>query len=519
MAMVLHEALSRHPRACAVQIFATDVYQASLDIAQAGFYAPESLSHLSPERLARYFMAEAQGYRVIPALRQMVVFARHDVTRDAPFTKLDIVACRNLLIYLEPMCQQRVLRRLHYGLKLDGVLMLGRSESVEACSNGFTELHRHWKMYRKTLPSQSFLDMPTLPLGRLDARDIKPVVQAVLPRRQDLEARQALYNTLLDTVVPAGILARLNGEVEHYMGAITPFLAPLHGPKSDQVLDIVHPALQSGLRVAMIRALRDQQRVSDRHIRLAHDDGIMQVTLHVTPLMAEPEMPLALFVSFEKEAGDDAARVLEMEEDADALYRLRVLEQELHRSQASLQTAVEALQASNEELRTTNAELVVANEELQSSNEELQSLNEELYTINAEYQYKNNRLADLNTDMENLLQSTEIGTIFLDRNRYIRKYTPAITDVIPLQPQDIGRPIGHFATDALGKLETQLTDLLAEVVKTRTPVSYEVRSVSGRGYLLRVHPFMNAAQEVAGTVVTLVDTTNLEKSEGRLARA
>ena len=516
MAMVLHEVLTRLNLACAVQLFATDVYQPSLDIAQVGLYSPESLINLSPERLARYFTVEPQGYRVIPALRQMVVFARHDLVRDAPFTKLDVVACRNLLIYLEPLCQQHVLRRLHYGLKMGGALMLGVSESVGDLSNRFTELHRHWKVYRKTMPSQPLLDMPGLPLARLDAPEVKPAIRTARSIQNDFEARQQRYNVLLDTVVPAGLLVSLSGEVEHYIGRMMPFLATPHGPKSDQVLDIVHPALQSSLRVAMIRALHDRQPLSYRQIRLVHDDGVMQVTLHVTPLMAEPETPSTLFVRFENEAVDDETLASEIEKDAHDLHRLHVLEEELHRTQSSLQTTVEELQASNEELQSTNEALVVANEELQSSNEALQSVNEELYTVNTEYQYKNNQLADLNMDMENLLRSTEIGTIFLDRNGSIRKYTSAVTDIIPLQPQDIGRPIGHFATHVLGMIETQLADLLAEVAETHTPVSYEVKSLSGNGYILRVHPFINSAQAVAGSVVTLVDITSLEKAKDAL---
>lgn len=517
IAILLHEYLTLHNIVRPIQIFATDVHQQSLDVANTGFYSPDALANLSSERLSRYFTAEPQGYRVIPALRQMIVFARHDLTRDAPFTKLDLVTCRNLLIYLEPQFQQHTIRRLHYGLNMQGVLMLGVSESVGELSNRFAELHRHWKVYRKIMPSQPLLDVPTPPLAYRGTPQPKVVIRTAASIQNDFHIRQKLYNVLLDTVVPAGLLMRVTGEAEHYIGHIAPFLAAPHGPKSDQVLDIVHPDLQSILRVAVIRAIHDRQRVSYHHIRLGQDDGEMEVSLHVMPLAIDSLEPSALFVSFDsKVVTDDDTASLVAQDDQLVANRLRTLEEALQRTQLSLQTTVEELQASNEELQATNEELVASNEELQSSNEELQSVNEELHTVNTEYQFKNNQLAELNVDMENLLRSTEIGTIFLDQNGCIRKYTPAVTAVIPLQPQDIGRPLGHFATNALEMIETQLTDLLAEVAQTQNAVSYEVKSLSGKGYILRVHPFMNSVQEMQGSVITLVDITNLEKAKDAL---
>ncbi len=516
IAILLHEYFISHNLSTPVQIFATDVHQRSLDIANTGFYASEALMHVSPERLSRYFTAEPQGYRVVPALRQMIVFARHDLTRDAPFTKLNFVTCRNLLIYLEPQFQQHALRRLHYGLNMEGVLMLGGSESVGELSGRFDEVHRHWKIYRKTMYSQPLLDAP-IPRSYRGVPRARVGIGMASSIQKDFNTRQKLYNALLDEVVPAGLMMRVTGEIEHYIGAVSPFLAAPHGPKSDHVLDIIHPGLQSILRLAIIRAIHDQERVSYHHVHLEHDDGEMEVTLHVTPLAVESSEPSNLFVSFEAKAmSDDDADVAAIEVDRSATHRLRIVEEELQRTQISLQTTVEELQASNEELQATNEELVASNEELQSSNEELQSVNEELHTVNTEYQFKNNQLAELNMDMENLLRSTEIGTIFLDQDGCIRKYTPAATAVMPLQPQDIGRPIRHFATNALGMVETELADLLAEVAQTQKAVSYEVRSASGKWYILRAHPFMNSVQDVHGSVVTFVDITNLEKAKGAL---
>ncbi len=510
LAMLCHEYVTKHAPDFTVQIFASDIYQHAIDIASMGEYRSDAVAAVAPERRSRYFIEDGDIYRVSMELRRIIVFTRHDLTQDAPFTNLNLVSCRNLLIYFEPPQQQQVLKRLHYGLKIDGVLMLGLSETVGDMASGFAELHRHWKLYRKTAPSGLLMNIqaprlrqpPTEP-----ARSISPSQSQV--QVQELMARQRLYNSLLDTVMPAGILVNTNGAVEHIVGDVSAFLPTLHGPLSVHLLDLVHPSLQNTVRVAMLRATHDRRRVTYRGISMTPEAP--PITVRATPLNGpESELP-PLFVTFETEVVQPPSAATDAmgpdhDEEGDATQRIAFLEQELQRTQASLYQTVEDLHAANEELQSINEEQVTANEELQSSNEELQSVNEELYTVNAEYQLRNQQLADLNTEMSNLLRSTAIGTVFLDYSGRIRKYTPALTAVIPLQPQDIGRPLNHFTT--LLTLERESLDpLLTQVLQHRTPLTREVLTTTGTSYLMRIHPFVNSMDTVEGTVVTFIDIT------------
>ena len=441
LAMLLHESAQQRSAPISIQIFATDVHQASLDAASEGFYPREAVEGIALERRTRFFIEEVEGYRVAPILRQMIVFARHDLTQDAPFTKLDLVTCRNVLIYFQPELQQQILSRLHYGLRLGGILFLGLSESVGRLVDVLTEVDHHWKVYRKDQPSGFLgealprsLASQHLTLARTTGRS-----GAAAPRRG--AARQQLYNALLEAVVPAGILVNAQGKWEHIVGDVTPFLQSLRGPSDSHVLELVRPDLAGTLQVAMLRAANDLQPITYERVSIGAGSATERVTLRVVPLIASRDRSPAFFITFEID-------VRRKENDIDAsskpndieVNHLYFVEQELIQAKTALQTAVEELQTRTEELEATNEELVASNEELQSSNEELQSLNEELHTVNSEYQLKNQQLAALNDDTENLLRSTDIGAVFLDVRQGIRKYTPAVTAAIPLQPRMSGVP-------------------------------------------------------------------------------
>ncbi len=526
LAMLLHEALRQRSTPISVQIFATDVHQASLDLASDGFYPAESVTHVSPPRLARYFVAEADGYRVLPILRQMIVFARHDLMRDAPFTKLDLITCRNVLIYFKPEWQQHILRLFHYGLRLGGILCLGHSESIGALADVLSEFDRSNKIYRKDYPSGLLSEAmrPTAPVRQ--SWPASPLPYEAVTATRTTAMRQQLYNALLEAVIPAGILVNAQGNWEHIVGDVTPFLKVLQGPNDAHILDLVHPGLSGTLRVAMWRATNERRVIIYRNVAFAEtwratgvlvpDADLQSIILRVIPLMGVPEQELALFITFEYMSHSPQPQSLEaFEDDADHLTPIKVLEQELEQTQFALQVTVEELQARTEELQTTNEELVASNEELQSSNEELQSVNEELYTVNAEYQLKNQQLVELHADSENLWRSTDIGTIFLDPHECIRKYTPAVQAAIPLQPQDIGRPLSHFTT-LLDLSQDAFSELLQQVLKAHHPLTRHVQTQDGTRFLMRIHPFITPGEEVEGTVVTFVDMTEQQRTEEAL---
>ena len=464
LAILLREYAERQGEPLAVQIFATDVHQPSLDIASAGLYSEDAVRQIKPERLARYFIAEAGRYRIVPAVRQMIVFARHDLTRGAPFGNVDLITCRNVLIYIQTPSQEHILQRFLYGLRMGGMLILGASESIGSLHTAFTELDRHWKVYRKDRALA-----PTVEAASLDTRRAKAPHQAArspqTARSLTSFARQQLYDKLLDAFIPAGILINAEGQWEHAVGDLTPFIPAFRGPNDAAVLNFVHPELRGVLHAAMLHATDERQPVMYEGLSLSTLPLDRRVKLRVTPLDGRETSSSALFVTLEAvpvespAAGDHRRQASDDDHQAVGL-----LEQELSHTKAALQSTIEELQTRTEELQTNNEELIASNEELQSSNEELQSINEELHTINAEYQTKNQQLIDLHSDTENLLRSTDIGVIFLDAQGCIRKYTPA-RDRYHSHPaarywtpsQQLCDQLRHRSGDIVGSVPTSLS--------------------------------------------------------------
>ncbi|WP_179130913.1 chemotaxis protein CheB [Candidatus Entotheonella palauensis] len=515
IAMLVHEGLERQDAPQSVQIFATDVHQTSLDIASAGLYGEDAVRKMKPERLARYFMVEPGGYRVIPALRQMIVFARHDLTYDVPFGNVDLVTCRNVLIYIQLASQEQILRRFLYGLRVGGTMMLGPSESVGSLHTAFTEVDHCWKVYRKERESQPLSDFVPLPDTQKPSPRPSPKRPGSTPHSLSL-ARQQLYDKLLEALIPAGVLVNAEGKWEHVVGDLTPFVPPFRGPNDAEVLTLVHPDLRGALHNAFIHATNKRQPVVYQNLSLSTLAPDQRVTLKVTPLDGPSEPSTAFFIEFEVilvEASPIKDQPLQVFGNSQGMVKL--LEQELTQTKVVLQATIEELQTRTEELQTTNEEMIASNEELQSSNEELQSVNEELHTINTEYQVKNQQLIDLHSDTENLLRSTDIGTIFLDAQGGIRKYTPAVTTMVPLQPQDIGRPLNHFVT-TLDMAQATFLELLQQVYRNQTPQTRKVKTTTGIEFLMRIHPFVTASQEVEGTVVTFVDMTEQNEMQAQL---
>jgi two-component system CheB/CheR fusion protein len=510
LAILLTEALERSGRALTVKIFATDVHRTSLDFASAGLYSAQALVGLEQRRIDQFFTHTDEGYRVTPELRRMIVFAPHNVIRDAPFTKLDMVSCRNLLIYLQPNVQRKVMTLFHFGLRTGGVLLLGPSETPGDIGDEFETVDQHWKCYRKRR------DVRLLPGLRSNPLVIMPTPTAGAGARGGDGPLLEVFASLLDTALPPSVLLGERNEIMHSFGDVSPLLRLPRGRPTLSLLEMLEGELKLAVAGALHRAARSRTPVSFAGIQGGPAIGDRLLDVRVTPIevprMSQMFYLVSLGDSAEPRPSISADEVLNL--DAASHDHLEALELELRHTKENLQATIEELEASNEELQATNEELLASNEELQSTNEELHSVNEELYTVNTEFQHKIDELTELGDDIDNLLLSTEVHTLFLDRQLCIRKFTPAMADVFNLVETDIGRKIEGFVHTL--RIDN-LPDILLRTRDTGDRYESEVETRTGTAYLLRVLPYRGRnVGERAGVVVTLVDITKLRVAEQAL---
>ena len=509
LAIVLQELAARYGER-PIKIFATDVHRGSLDQATLGVYGEEAIANVSADRLERYFIQNGNTYQVVPELRQMVVFAQHNVISDAPFTRVDFISCRNLLIYLQPAAQQRVLSFFHFALSQGGVLFLGPSESLGPLADGFEIIDKHWQLYRKGAEVRTPVDARRRSAVAVNARIAVPSV--VAPPRHSLGQLLSVYDALLEETMPPSLLLSERGELVHALGGAARFLRVRDGRQSLDVLDLVDADLKMILAGGLKRALAERAPVVFNGVRVQPDNELYRVTIRAITGRA-PSARHAV-VSFEapSPAKPASAPAIQIDVDQVSQQQLAALEAELGTTKESLQAAIEQLEASNEELQASNEELQSSNEELQSTNEELQSVNEELYTVNAEYQRKIAELTELTNDMDNLLASTEIGTIFLDGQLRIRKFTPQITETFGLLPHDVGRSIETFAHKMR---HPGLVEDLKRVLTSGHAVERDLAAPHGKSLFLRLLPY-RVKGVVDGVVLTLIDVTGLRTAEDAL---
>ncbi len=516
LAILFHEALDAANRPLNVKIFATDVHRASLEFASTGLYEEAALTEVSSERLDRYFAKQAAKYQVSQELRKMIVFAPHNIIKDAPFTKLDLISCRNLLIYLQTSAQKKALSLFHFGLKTGGVLVLGPSESPGEISDEFETLDGHWKVYRKRRDVRLPTDM-RLPLSPLlpQLQAVSAALRSPKPAFPDANLLKA-YDELLGAYVPPSFLITPQRELIHTFAGAGRYLRVPDGRPSSDLLDMVDHDLRLAISGALQRAMKESAPVGYGGVLRHSGGGEERLRVSVRPFAVRGTGETYFLISLEPEQRPrlSAEPVGDLNVGAASEMRLVELEDELRYTKENLQATVEEMETSNEELQATNEELVASNEELQSTNEELHSVNEELYTVNAEYQRKIAELTELTDDMDNLLRSTDVGTIFLDRDLLIRKFTPQIAHAFQLLPQDIGRRIDSFAHNIL---HDGLLDDVRRVLKTAVPIERDVQDRLGEWYLLRILPY-RTKDKVEGCVVTLIAISRLKATEKELRR-
>lgn len=488
-----------------VKIFATDIERANIQIASAGLYPESILADIGEDRLKRYFTAHEKGYRVIPRIRKQLVFAVHNVANDPPFIKNDLVSCRNMLIYMNPSLQKRIYSILLFSLRLKGCLFLGTTENPHSIQNHITPLSGKFKIFRKITDGrfQSYLPFVST---HSSTRESSSSASASRSERKGLwdDFRESLFS---DFNFAAFHIDR-NFEI---VEAIGNFQHILSLPKKILRLNLLRmlPANVSTVLAAGIKeAWKDNKKKKVVNAELRHAQGTYGLNIVIKPDAPSENRPYTVIgvqyvlVSEPVTSPDGAARP----EGPDESEYILALEDELNRTKESLHAAIESLETANEELQSSNEELLSSNEELQSSNEELQSLNEELHTLNTEHQMKIRELVELNDDLNNYFRSSNVGQVFLDENLFIRKFTPASSDMINVIESDIGRPITHISTNI--RYSNFVKDIQA-VLKSGTTIEKEVELISGKNLLMRIMPYLTAENRPLGVIVSFIDITTV----------
>jgi two-component system CheB/CheR fusion protein len=537
LAMLFAEHLTAGKHNLRVQIFATDIDSQAIATARNGLYPASIAADLSPERLGRFFSPGAEGgaYRINKHIRDMLIFSEQNVTRDPPFSRLDLISCRNLLIYMGAELQKKVVALFHYALNPEGVLFLGTSESVGDNAALFATLDRKAKLFRRLgdrrgapRPAPGEGQAATATRGGMNPLEGHHKVDE---RRTSL--RELTQKALLQQVAPAGALINEQGDILYLHGRTGQFLELAPGESGpNNILKMARDGLRSELSATLQQAVASQAVVRSPGLRVRTNGHLITVNLTVRPVTASraasSRTPLFLVVLEELAPGDsdrtgvassakkggatDPSRQPDEESSIEALrIELQAKEEYLQATTVELETANEEPRSANEELQSVNEELQSTNEELETSKEELQSVNEELTTINSELQTKVADLTRANNDLNNLLAGTGIATVFVDLELRITRFTPTATRIIKLISGDVGRPLGDIVSN-LTRYDRIMADV-RQVLDSLVPVEVEVEAQSGAWFLLRILPYRTLENVIEGAVITFVDVTDMKRAE------
>jgi two-component system, chemotaxis family, CheB/CheR fusion protein len=520
-AMCFFEEIEKQEKDIKLKIFATDIAEKHLQIGGKGLY-PESIAADVPaDFLAKYFISKPHKYEVLEKIRSAVIFSRHNVIKNPPFSNMDLVSCRNLLIYFQPAIQTKALSVLHYSLKQDGILVLGTSESVHTQENNFMEIDRKWKIYQNIRPSKRLESgLAHSPASARKMVKSQPARERVTFQNQGTSTFTKLTSdfneTVLDHFNAASVYVDSDYNILEAVGEFRKYAnLPVSG-FSTNLLDMLGTDLKYLVQNSLKKAKKLQEKIYYKDAVFSHNGEQKGVDILVKPFIQQHLDPETNFmITFlEKELNLEGVETVDnITLTTRTQEYVSNLEEELKQTKEELQTSLEEIETSNEELQAANEELLASNEELQSTNEELQSVNEEINTVNAENLQKMDDLAALNADINNLLESTQIGTIFLDAKLRIRKFTPAIKEHFSFLNSDIGRPINHF-TGSIGK--SNLVERCKKVLQNGTALEKSVVSKDGIHYLRRISPYINSNQDLDGVVITFIDIENLHKSKEKL---
>ncbi|MDY6939093.1 MAG: PAS domain-containing protein [Cyanobacteriota bacterium] len=506
LAMLLDEAITRSNKPLRFKIFATDIDTIALEKATQGIYPLAIANEIEPDRLERYFTRKDNGFQVTRQLRERLLFAPHDLTKDAGFTRMKLVSCRNVLIYLQSNLQQQVLRNLHFSLAANGILFLGEAETLGDLEPEFKTLQTQSKIYQKLRDVRLPLHVQRV---ERDARQFLPQVIVREPERDRLEPLlDTAFSTFLAESRATCFLVDRNYKVLHAFNNSLGVLNISTGRVTTDISQLILEELQLPLITALRRARRERAPVSYSGIKIDRLEEGNSLKLKVTYHQSNKQATDFFTIVIQEDAAPQQISGERFEANAEASQRILELDRELQQTRENLQAAIEELETTNEEQQATNEELIASNEELQSTNEELHSVNEELYTVNAEYQSKIQELTELNNDIDNLLRSTSIGVVFLDRHLNIRKFTPAATIAINLADVDIDRSLKHITHN----LDCpNLIALIREVIETQEAIEREVKLVEEDCYLLmRVNPYLLEDGRLDGVAIAFVEINEIK---------
>ena len=521
IAMLLDEGASSRGTSLDVQIFATDIDESALAFARAGIYPDSIAADVNSERLERFFVHEGDTCRVVKRIREMIVFSAHNLIRDPPFSKLDLISCRNVLIYLDQELQKRLMPLLHYALVPGGTLFLGPSETIGNTTYLFREAAKKHRVFRReTTITRPRVHFPLFPL-------VSPVRSergriAAPPPLAEVDLTRVVDRMLLESYAPASVVIDEKLDIVLFYGHTGNYLEAPPGAPNVNIMRMARWGLRLKLRAAIHLASKQKRKVIETGVRVKNHDSFHEIDLVVQPIDDGAVASTFLLISFQ----DAAPRVSTVEQVDDPSAGssedpiLLHLENELKNTQEYLQASVEELETANEELKSSNEELLSMNEELQSTNEELetakeesQSVNEELETVNAELNRKVEELDCLNNDMANLLSSLQIATIFLGNDLRIKSFTPAITEIFHLIQSDIGRPI----TDIAQRIAyDQMAVDVQVVLRNLSVIERQVQTENGDWCKLEIRPYRTLDNVIDGVVITFVDITGLKRTEQAL---
>ncbi len=507
-----------------IQLFASDIDAEAIEVARTGIYPSSIAVDVSAERLGKFFVRlDDHHYQVNKELRELVIFSHQNLIGDAPFSKLDMISCRNLLIYLEPEMQNNVLALFHFALVAGGYLFLGPSETIGRSSELFETISKKWRLFRRVDTAKR--DLIKIPFRK--STEPYNVIASGSPTASHRKSfKEITENLILNDYAPAGALCNHSLEVLYVTGPLANFLEFPRGELTKDLLAMARPGLRTKLRATCRNAIRENRIVITSDIRVNRGGEYFKCSITARPLLEPKEVAGLLLILFHEQVtvrevenrsqSESDSRVENATPTEDSLLALQ-LEVELKSMSEELHSTIEEMESSNEELKTSNEEIMSVNEELQSVNEELetskeelQSLNEELITVNGQLQEKVNELKQATDDLMNLMSSTEIATVFLDLQLNIKRFTPPTKSLLNLLPTDIGRPLKDIAPNFA---DDSMIDECKLVVESEKSLEREVETNEHRHYLRRILPYRTSDDHIGGVVITFVDLTERKKSE------
>ena len=522
-AMVFKEAYEKvkHNKNLTLQIFASDINKEAIEIARQGVFNPNIIADVSAERLRQFFTRNETNFSVNTSIRDMIVFAPHDIIKDPPFTKLDFVLCRNLLIYMEAELQKKLLNLFHYSLRAGGVMLLGSAENINTKERLFTAIDAKLKFYKR---SDTPIDISRLDFPSTSSHSSKRIQGDISPAKDSMNIQTFADQLVLQKFAPASVLINQEGDILYITGKTGKYLEPAAGKANWNIYAMARDGLRNELSFAIRKAKLSYEPFILRNIKIGNNGGAHLVDITFQAIEKPDAVKGTIMVVFaDVKVLTKNATIKSKTEKQTSNTRERESQIELQRTLEELQSTREEMQTSQEELKSTNEELQSTNEELQSTNEELttskeemQSVNEELQSVNAELQSKLSDFVEANNDMKNLLNSTDIATLFLDKELKIRRFTHQLTKLFKLRPIDIGRPFTDMASDLK---YPEIADQAREVLLTLVFKESEISTNDNRWYTVRIMPYRTLDDKIDGVVITFVDITVAKKLEAKLVAA